>query len=88
MSCVNVLIYYQYYHIHSLVFINLQINRHSYFNLISRDIYLGLRVVVPYDTFSICNLTPGFGFGFQIHIFPNKESFLEFYFIFYFPLKK
>ena len=55
MSCVNVLIYYQYYHIHSLVFINLQINRHSYFNLISRDIYLKLRRVLPYGTFPIAH---------------------------------
>ena len=53
MPRVNVLIYYQYYHIHSLVFINLQINRHSYFNLSNRDIYLKLRRVLPYDTFSI-----------------------------------
>ena len=40
-----------------LVSINLLINYHNYLNLISRDLYLGLRGVLPYGSFQISNPT-------------------------------
>ena len=71
-----------------LVSVDLQINCYNYFNLLSKDLYLGFRGVLSYDTFSIDNLTPKLRLGFQRHSFLNKESYLEFYFLFYFPFLK
>ena len=68
----------------SLVSTDLQINCHSYLDLFNRDLYLRLRGVLPYGTFSKNNLTSKPRLGFQKHTFPNKESFLGFYFLFFF----
>ena len=70
-----------------LASIDLQINCHSYLNLISRDLYLRVRGVLPYGTFPIDNMNLGFGLSFERHTFPNKKSFLDFIFYFVFPLK-
>ena len=64
------------------------IDYHSYLNLISKDLYLRFGGVLSHSTFSIGNLTSKLKLGFQRHFFPNKESFLRFYFLFYFPFKK
>ena len=54
--------------------------------LISRNLYLRFREVLPYGAFSIGNLTLGLRLGFQRHIFPNKESFFRVLFLILFSL--
>ena len=47
-----------------LVSTNLQINYHNYLNLISKDLYLRLKGMLPYGSFQISNLTLGFRLSF------------------------
>ena len=54
--------------------------------LISRNLYLRFREVLPYGAFFIGNLTLGLRLGFQRHIFSNKESFFRVLFLILFSL--